>query len=238
MRPLFSPETRRRLQENDPKWHVKAILQLVCTVLAFNALILFADATAITNRYYGTAYHDWSDWMPLFPVLISLIYNPVTFFLLLRGLGKPIHPGWHVGFHFLIWALGIPSIVFSVGYGWFWWWQPVLYRYRSGRIPCRGYNFWSEPCQPAIYTIGRIEIAANVFLGLLIIFEFALFFMACIAARKHRLAVRQSRMPARLSQLQYNRDPEAHAAQEPPAYTPSEEHASSGTPPAAAVKYS
>lgn len=68
MRPLFSPETRRRLQENDPKWQVKAILQLVCTVLAFNALILFADATAITNRYYVTAYHDWSDWMPLFPV--------------------------------------------------------------------------------------------------------------------------------------------------------------------------
>lgn len=79
MRPLFSPETRRRLQENDPKWQVKAILQLVCTVLAFNALILFADATAITNRYYVTAYHDWTDWMPLFPVRC---HSSIQFFIL------------------------------------------------------------------------------------------------------------------------------------------------------------
>ncbi|KAL8898178.1 MAG: hypothetical protein Q9192_002206 [Flavoplaca navasiana] len=238
MRPIFSAETRRRLQEHDPKWHVKAILQLICTILAFNALILFADATAITNKYYVTAYNNWSDWMPLFPVLISLIYNPVTFLLvLLRRRGKPIHPGWHVGFHFLIWALGIPSIVFSVGWGWFWWWQPVYYRYRNGSIPCRGYNFWSEPCQPAIYTVGRIEIAANVFLGLLIIFEFTLFFLACVALHKHRKATRQSRMPARLSQLQYNRDPEAHAAEQPPAYAPSQEHTPGATP-SPVTKYS
>ncbi|KAL9000708.1 MAG: hypothetical protein Q9169_000744 [Polycauliona sp. 2 TL-2023] len=236
LRPIFPAETRRRLQENDPKWHIKAILQLICTILAFNALILFADATAITNKYYETPYHNWSDWMPLFPVLITLIYNPVTFFLLLRRRGKPIHPGWHVGFHFLIWALGIPSIVFSVGWGWFWWWQPVYYRFRNGYIPCRGYNFWSEPCQPAIYTVGKIEIAANVFLGLLIIFEFTLFFMACAALHNHRKAIRESRMPARLSQLQYNRDPEAHAAQEPPAYTPSEENGSVIAPPTA-TKY-
>ncbi|KAL8674576.1 MAG: hypothetical protein Q9168_001019 [Polycauliona sp. 1 TL-2023] len=164
---IFPAETRRRLQENDPKWHVQAILQLVCAVLAFLALILFADATAITNKYYNVAYRDWSDWMPLFPVLIALIYNPITFFLLLSRRGKPIHPGWHVGFHFLIWALGIPSIVFSVGWGWFWWWQPVIYRFRDGYVPCRGYNFWSKPCEPAIYTVGKLEIAANVFLGLL-----------------------------------------------------------------------
>ena len=68
MRPLFSAETRRRQQENDPKWHVKAILQAICTFLAFIALILFAAATAITNKYYDSPHGDWSDWMPLFPV--------------------------------------------------------------------------------------------------------------------------------------------------------------------------
>ncbi|KAL8924464.1 MAG: hypothetical protein Q9172_002675 [Xanthocarpia lactea] len=167
MRPLFSAETRRRQQENDPKWHVKAILQAICTFLAFIALILFAAATAVTNKYYNLLHGDWSDWMPLFPVLISLIYNPVSFSLRLRRHGKPIHPGWDVGFHLLIWVLGVPSIVLSVGWGWFWWWQPVLYRYNNGYIPCYGWNFWSEPCQPAIYTAGKLEIAANVFLGLL-----------------------------------------------------------------------
>ncbi|KAL8733923.1 MAG: hypothetical protein Q9181_003398 [Wetmoreana brouardii] len=167
MRPLFSAETRRRLQENDRKWYIKAILQTICTFLAFLALILFADATAITNKYYPSPHGDWTDWMPLFPVLISLLYNSLTLLLLLfRRSGKPVHPAWDVGIHLLIWSLGIPSIVLSVGWGWFWWWQPVLVKYR-GTIICNHWNFWSEPCEPAIYTAGRLEIAANVFLGLL-----------------------------------------------------------------------
>ncbi|KAL8765718.1 MAG: hypothetical protein Q9209_007283 [Squamulea sp. 1 TL-2023] len=198
MNPLFSAETRRRLQENDPKWRAKAILQAICTFLAFIALILFADATAITNRYYVLPHGGWSDWMPLFPVLISLIYNPVAFFLLLRRRGKPIHPAWHVGVHLLVWVLGIPSIVLSVGYAWFWWWQPVYYTS---------------------------------------IFEFTLFVLACIVMHKHRRAIRSRRMPTGLSQLQYHRDPEAHAAQQPPAYTPSEEHEPVVTKPSA-TRYS
>ena len=35
-------------------------------------------------------------------------------------------------------------------------------------VPCDEFNFFSEICQPAIYTIGRIEIAANVFLALIL----------------------------------------------------------------------
>ncbi|KAL8715825.1 MAG: hypothetical protein Q9220_000492 [cf. Caloplaca sp. 1 TL-2023] len=220
MRPLFPVETRRQLREHNPKWHVKAIIQGVCTFFAFIALILFADATALTNEYFNSAYGDWSDWMPLFPVLISLIYNPVTFFLtIFRRNGKPIHPGWDVGAHLITWALAIPSIVFSVGWGWFWWWQPVLVEFGS-YIPCNGWNFWSEPCNAIIYTAGKIEIAANVFLGLITILTFTLFVMACIATHKHRRAVRRNRASTRNIQLQYNRSPQEHAAQEPPAYSP------------------
>ena len=61
--------------------------------------------------------------------------------------------------------------------------------------------------------------------------------MASIALHKHRKAIRQSRMPARLSQLQYNRDPEAHAAEQPPAYAPSQEHPPGATP-SPVTKYS
>ncbi|KAL8666877.1 MAG: hypothetical protein Q9202_001117 [Teloschistes flavicans] len=280
MRPLLSDNLRHRLQEHDPKWRAKAILQAICTFLAFIALILFADATAITNRQFTLAHGDWTDWMPIFPlfavmqVLISLIYNPLTLFLRLfrhNGLGKPIHPGWDVGTHLVIWALGIPSIVLSVGWGWFWWWQPVWLEF-DGFIPCNGWNFWSQPCNPVIYTAGKLEIAANVFLGLLTygillpspplipfprlsspaqtthrriatlvhayeitwlatksiradvsvtrIFEFTLFVLACIATHKHRRTLRQTRAASNNIRLQYNRDPEDHAAQEPPAYTP------------------
>ncbi|KAL8952667.1 MAG: hypothetical protein Q9222_001435 [Ikaeria aurantiellina] len=220
MRPLFPVETRRRLQEHDPRWHIKAIIQAVTTFFAFIALILFADATALTNEYFDSAYGDWSDWMPLFPVLISLIYNPLTFLLtIFRRKGKPVHPGWDVGTHLITFALAIPSIVFSVGWGWWWWWQPVYIEF-GNYIPCNGWNFWSEPCNEIIYTAGKIEIAANVFLGLIIILTFTLFVMACIATHKHRRAVRRNRISTRNIQLQCNRSPEEHAAQEPPAYSP------------------
>lgn len=52
------------------------------------------------------------------------------------------------------------------------------------------------------------------------IFEFTLFVLACIATHKHRRALRQTRAATNNIRLQYNRDPEDHAAQEPPAYTP------------------
>ena len=62
----------------------------------------------------------------------------------------------------------VPSIVFSVGDGWFWWWQPVEIEF-GDLIPCNNrFNFWSQACQPTIYTIGKIEMAANVFLGLIL----------------------------------------------------------------------
>lgn len=35
-------------------------------------------------------------------------------------------------------------------------------------ILCIGPNFWSKPCQPMIYTLGKMEIAGSVFLGLLL----------------------------------------------------------------------
>ena len=63
----------------------------------------------------------------------------------------------------------VPSIVFSVGDGWFWWWQPVQLYLDDDLVPCNTlFNFWSETCQPTIYTIGKIEIAANVFLALIL----------------------------------------------------------------------
>lgn len=100
-------------------------------------------------------------------VLTSLIYNLLALgLLILPRTHKAIHPGWDVGVYLLVWTLGMPSIVFSVGWGWFWWWQPVLVKSHQ-YIPCNQWNYWSKACKPVIYTAGKIEIAANVFLGLL-----------------------------------------------------------------------
>ncbi|KAL8943833.1 MAG: hypothetical protein Q9216_000826 [Gyalolechia sp. 2 TL-2023] len=236
MRPLFPAETRRRLREENPRWYIKATLQAVCAFLAFPALVLFAHATALTNRHFSSPHGDWTDWMPLFPVLISLIYNPIALALPIFRYGhKSIHPGWDVGVYLFVWALGIPSMYFCIRWGWFWWWQPVFLKFNDF-IPCNQWNYWSEPCNPVIYTAGKIEIAANVFLGLLIILSLTLFVLGCIAVHKHRRAARRSRITARNIQLQYHRSPDEHAAQQPPAYTPPSDGANVVMP--GAVKYS
>jgi len=103
-----------------------------------------------------------------YQVVLALLYNPIALFLVIRyRRGRSYHPAWNAGADFLIWALAVPSIVFSVGDGWFWYWQPVRLEF-DDVIPCDEFNFFSEACQPEIYTMGRIEIAANVFLALLL----------------------------------------------------------------------
>ena len=72
-----------------------------------------------------------------------------------------------MGIDLIIWGLALPSILFSLGDGWFLYWQPVEVEF-DGLIPCDDFNFWSEACNPLIYPLGRMEIAANVFLALIL----------------------------------------------------------------------
>ncbi|KAL8840741.1 MAG: hypothetical protein Q9170_001179 [Blastenia crenularia] len=267
MRAFFPAETRRRLREDNPRWYIKTSLQAICAFLAFLALILFAAATALTNKFINENHpwqRDgvWTDWMPLCPVLISLIYNLVALFLPFfpRG-GKPFPPGWDVSVHLFVWVLGIPSIVFSVLGGWFWWWERVHIA-TDDPIICDYWDSWSQPCNPVIYTAGKLEIAANVFLLSLMyvllplfcvfqasclrdagetksVLSFALFVLGCIATHNYRLARRRSLIAARNIQLQYHRSPAEHAAQGPPAYAfRSDEGNTAGITMPGATKYS
>ena len=75
-----------------------------------------------------------------------------------------------------------------------------------------------------IYDLGRMEIAANVFLGLVIILHFALFVWACIKTHQWRMQKKRERIERRNIELQYHRHPEEHASRQPPAYTPRAEN--------------
>lgn len=96
--------------------------------------------------------------------------------------------------------------------------QPVIINF-DGVIPCDDFNFWSQECNPLIYTLGRMEIAANVFLALILIIHFVLFVYACIATHKWRKSTKSKGVERRNIELQYNRNPEEHFQQQPPAYT-------------------
>ncbi|KAL2044897.1 hypothetical protein N7G274_002672 [Stereocaulon virgatum] len=212
-------ETRRRLDEHDRRWPFKFGLRAVATLFAFIAMVIFAATISESKKNYGG--NDWVDGMPLAPVLLALFYNPLVIFLTLYyRQGRPLHPGWHVGVDLFVWALAVPSIVFSVGDGWFWYWQPVLLEF-DGIIPCDAFNYWSYQCNPLIYTLGKMEIAANVFLALILFIHFALFVFACIATHRWRKAKKIAATERRNIELTYHRSPAQHKEQQPPAYTPS-----------------
>lgn len=151
----------------------------VCCALNPSAAILRAGsnetaffgtsaACALLSTYRSLVFAIWLT--DLLKVLLALIYNPIVLFLsLVHRHGRPIHPGWHVGVDLFVWALAVPAIVFSVGEGWFWYWQPVLIEFENGFVPCDNeYNFWSQYCNPLIYSLGKMEMAANVFLALIL----------------------------------------------------------------------
>ncbi|KAL9099397.1 MAG: hypothetical protein Q9163_005095 [Psora crenata] len=212
-------ETRRTLNESDRRWPVQFGMRAVAAFLSFIGTIIFAVTISISKQNYGGS--DWVDGMPIAPLLLSLVYNPTLVFLTLYYRhGKSIHPGFSVTADLVIWGLAVPAIVFSVGVGWFWWWQPVITQY-GDYIPCDEYNFWSRHCNPLIYTLGNMEIAANVFLALVLILHFVLFVFACIACHKWRMARKKESVQRRNIELQYHRSPEEHMEGQPPAYTPS-----------------
>lgn len=98
-------------------------------------------------------------------------------------------------------------------------------------VPCSGSNLRSKVCSPMIYTLGRVELAANVFLCLLILAQFTLFVYSCVAAHRHRIARRQARRSrgvvggdadTELAVSPRSSDPSrfaGHLAKAPPAYT-------------------
>ena len=124
--------------------------------------------------------------------------------------GRIIHPGWSVGIDLIIWGLALPAVVFSVGVGWFWWWQPVMFVLKDGSIPCVAYNYWSKPCNPLIYRLGKMEIAASVFLALTLIAHFILFVRACVLTHQLRKRKGLESNARRNIELQYRRDPADH----------------------------
>ena len=63
-------DTYRRLNEQEPKWHIKAILRILGTLVAIIAVILFAVSVSYTNQNFinTTGAGDWTDGLAIAPV--------------------------------------------------------------------------------------------------------------------------------------------------------------------------
>ncbi|KAL9117233.1 MAG: hypothetical protein Q9187_006233 [Circinaria calcarea] len=162
-------ETRRRLHEEDTQWPLKAILRIIATASALVATILLAASVSLTNSNFvnhdGRKANDWMDGMALAPVLLSLIYNPVSLFmLLLLRRGKHPHPAIHLTVDLAIWTVSVPALIFTVAGGLFWYWKPAISDH-NGNVDCGFFfNEFSKECDPVAYTIGHMEITGIIFL--------------------------------------------------------------------------
>ena len=73
-----------------------------------------------------------------------------------------------VGGDLLTWAGAVPAVVYVVAGGMFWYWSDGLSG-DDGLTDCSlWFNVWAPACNPISYTIGETEIAAAVFLFLLL----------------------------------------------------------------------
>ena len=79
-----------------------------------------------------------------------------------------MHPSVPVGGDLLAWAASIPTVVYAIAGGLFWYWNGGLAG-DDGSVDCGlFFNAWAPSCNPVAYTIGRLEIAGIVFLFLIL----------------------------------------------------------------------
>jgi len=186
---------RRRAYEEDPRWPTKAVLRVSGTIFAAVATGLFAASIAATNANFInlSGPGDWNDGLALAPVVLALLYNPLTLFhhLVLRD-GKPAHPALHVAVDLLLWAMLVPSIIVAVGGGIFWYWTAGVPSTNNGGVIDCGFSFnaFAPECSPVAYSIGRMEIAGIVFAFLLFVIHLVLFVFASLDLHRRRVAAR------------------------------------------------
>jgi hypothetical protein len=101
--------------------------------------------------------------------ILALLYNPIAVILhLIFRKGRKTHPAISMAADFLIWALCVPSIVFTIMAGMFWYWQPAIAN-PDGSIDCASfYNAFTQECDSEAYSIGRLQVAAIVCLGVVL----------------------------------------------------------------------
>ena len=88
-------------------------------------------------------------------------------FLVRSNMASATTPAIRTAADFVIWGLAIPSVVYAVAGGIFWSWSDAIPE-ANGTIDCSfWYNGLSRECAPVAYQIGRMQIAASVFLALL-----------------------------------------------------------------------
>ncbi|KAK5452729.1 hypothetical protein LTS15_006877 [Exophiala xenobiotica] len=185
-------------------FHTAGLLFSLLSASLFSAAIPRWNANFFHNT--GPSRGDWTDGMPLGPLVFALLYHAGTLLYHSR-IGNPRRPSntpqntnthktltprrtllLNTTISTLVILTLLPSLVLA-GYGsLFRFWRPAMRSTQSGSIPCNTMlNVFSRQCQPVLYSVGNLQLAGIVFGCMVWICHFALLLMSLRNLRRHSL---------------------------------------------------
>ncbi|ETN39671.1 uncharacterized protein HMPREF1541_05897 [Cyphellophora europaea CBS 101466] len=163
---LIPSSIRSELATSDPRWRSKTILHLITINLALVAIILFATSIELWDGNFfhatGPSRGDWTDGFPLAPLCAAFIFSSASVInTFVRQKRLPILLNI-ITYAFIIIILFVAIVFAGVG-GLFPHWQPEVTRSSNGAVICNSLNMFTRECEPMIYRIGELQIAAIIF---------------------------------------------------------------------------
>ena len=196
-----TPSARHRRQSRRRFISILHILSLLASLIAVS---LFAAAILSWNRNFfhntGPNKGDWTDGVPIAPLSLAALYHAMVLIHVqlqrFRKSDVSTPSGASLGRIPLILHMIVPGLVLLslfpalllAAYGsLFRFWQPAV-RTRSGILVCNTLNLFTRECEPTLYNIGSLQIAAIVFASLVGILHFALLLVSIRTLRRSMLA--------------------------------------------------
>ncbi|KAK7887320.1 hypothetical protein LTR67_009740 [Exophiala xenobiotica] len=186
--------------------HSASLLFSLLSVSLFSAAIPRWNANFFHNT--GPSRGDWTDGMPLGPLVFALLYHAGTLLYhsrigtLRRPSNTPQNTNTNTNttltsrrtlllnttISTLILLTLFPSLILA-GYGsLFRFWRPAMRSTQSGSIPCNTMlNVFSRQCQPVLYSVGNLQLAGIVFGCMVWICHFVLLLISLRNLRRHSL---------------------------------------------------
>ena len=187
---------RRDLAVADSRWRSKTVLHLLTINFALVAVILFSASIHLWDDNFfhssGPSRGDWTDGFPLAPLLAAFLFSSGSIVnTFVRQQRVP--PLLNIITYVMVLLIMLVAIVFAGVGSLFPYWQPEVTRSSSGVVICNTLNMFTRECEPTMYRIGEMQIAAIIF-SILVWLNTTLLLLISIqewrdtkAAKKHQL---------------------------------------------------
>lgn len=163
---LINRNMQNELAVTDPRWRSKSIVHFLTLIFALVAIILFGITIPLWDENFfhgsGPARGDWTDGIPIAPLGISFLYSCASIISTLAR-RKRLPPLLSLITFVSVLVFLLVAIVFAGVGAVFPYWRPDTTPNQNGIVLCNALNMFSRECEPMMYRIGELQIAALLF---------------------------------------------------------------------------